>query len=160
MASQKFPRIAKLYFNFYCLASAFSLEVPLPSLCKYTSYDGAPLVKVDGGYVRGCETETGIQHFTIPYAEPPLGDLRFRAPVPKKPWGGTLDGTEFPTMCPQFAGSLLDNFYFGDEDCLRLSVHVPNQNATQNTEPLPVMFWIYGGGFMIGMILFCFEIEF
>lgn len=125
----------------------FGTALPISGpVCKHTlsaSSGEAPVIKVRGGLVRGCENDRGVTHFNVPYGEPPVGDLRFRAPQPKQPWEGVLDGTGFLTMCPQIAsfGQTNHTFFLGDEDCLGLAVHVP-PNATG---PLPVLFWIYGG---------------
>ena len=73
----------------------------------------------------------------IPFAAPPVGDLRWRAPQPAKSWEGVKDATKFGPIPPQRQG--------GDdqsEDCLSINVWTPAKNAGAK---LPVMFWIYGG---------------
>ena len=83
---------------------------------------------------------------SIPYAAPPVGDLRFRPPVPPSPWtlprySQDINGT----ICPQI---ILGGLYpRSDEDCLYLNVHVPDHDTD---ELLPVMVWVHGGGFMSG----------
>jgi para-nitrobenzyl esterase len=79
-------------------------------------------------------------------AEPPVGNLRFHPPQPAKPWSGVKDVYEQPNICSQLKveGSL----YLGNEDCLYLHVYIPaTASATNN---LPVMFWIFGGGYRLG----------
>ncbi|KAG5877269.1 hypothetical protein JTB14_009765 [Gonioctena quinquepunctata] len=75
--------------------------------------------------------------------QPPVGDLRFEAPVPKRSWRGTLDVSEKKPECVQ--GS---NPVRGNEDCLYLKVYTPMEPNTRNN--LPVMVWIYGGAFFFG----------
>ena len=77
----------------------------------------------------------------IPFAEPPVGDLRWRPPVPMPPWPGTRDATRFGADCTQ------PDHPQSAEDCLFLNVWTP---AARPAARLPVMVFIYGGGFMIG----------
>jgi para-nitrobenzyl esterase len=83
----------------------------------------------------------------IPYAAPPVGALRWRAPQDAPRWQGTREALAFGPRCPQYASQLEGTHelgtVFGSEDCLTLNVWSPPQTAS---EPLPVMFWIHGGG--------------
>jgi len=83
----------------------------------------------------------------IPYAAPPTGALRWRAPRDPQPWQGTREALAFGARCPQYTSSLeatreLGTVY-GSEDCLTLNVFAPPR---AEAERLPVMFWIHGGG--------------
>ena len=89
----------------------------------------------------------------IPYAEPPVGPLRFKDPVPKKPWKQPLNATEFGPECPQRFPTEFP--ISGEEDCLTLNVYtprIPNNNgkAPPKSSLLPVMVFIHGGGFIFG----------
>ena len=88
----------------------------------------------------------------LPFAAPPLGDLRWKPPQPVTPWQGVRAATSFGPQCLQPGGSP-KSVYFeysgGDlpssEDCLTLNVWAPT-----DAKDLPVMVWIYGGGFQVG----------
>ncbi len=86
----------------------------------------------------------------IPYAAPPIGDLRWKAPQPTVKWSGTRDATKYAAHCAQ--NHVFDDMVFQDsgpsEDCLYLNVYAP-ANMSNNAK-LPVMFWIHGGGFSGG----------
>ncbi|XP_046464767.1 venom carboxylesterase-6-like [Neodiprion pinetum] len=82
----------------------------------------------------------------IPYAQPPVGDLRFRNPVPADGWSGTRDATLDSEMCPQ----LLGNEVKGKEDCLWINAYTPKLPKGDNSSLLPVMVYIYGGAFTSG----------
>jgi para-nitrobenzyl esterase len=107
------------------------------------------IVKTEIGKVQGFVSD-GIQVFKgIPYAEPPLGDLRFRSPVAKKPWNDVLDAIGYGSCAYQGYSQLEE--WFGklqpeSEDCLTLNIWTP---ATDNKKR-PVMVWIHGGAFIMG----------
>ncbi|PSN56250.1 hypothetical protein C0J52_00414 [Blattella germanica] len=81
----------------------------------------------------------------IPYAQPPVGDLRFRAPEPATAWEGVLNATKEGHMCQHgFLG-----LHFGSEDCLFLNVFTP-QVTQPSDELFPVLMFIHGGAFLLG----------
>lgn len=85
---------------------------------------------------------------SIPYAEPPIGKLRFQAPVPMTTWEGVLDAKRIHDVCIQ-KDSLTKNVVVeGVEDCLYLNVYAPKKSEIKH--PLPVMMFLHGGGFFAG----------
>jgi para-nitrobenzyl esterase len=106
-------------------------------------------VKVEQGKVHGKTINDGkVRAFLgLPYAAPPVGELRWRPPQPPIPWKGVRDATGYGARCLQTKS--FDDMVFQDsgpsEDCLYLNVFVP-ANAKSNAR-LPVMFWIHGGGY-------------
>jgi para-nitrobenzyl esterase len=110
----------------------------------------APKVKTANGIVRGATDGESVIFKGIPYAAPPLGEFRWRPPQPVKNWEGELDATKQCKDCAQAgwgpnAPKMNPN---SSEDCLFLNVWKP-AIATENSK-LPVMVWIYGGGFTGG----------
>jgi para-nitrobenzyl esterase len=88
----------------------------------------------------------------IPYARPPVGALRWRAPLPAQPWEGELQATAWSAMCPQLPIPLVNRTsrsWLGDEDCLYLNVSAP-RSWQAGDPPLPVMVWMHGGGNSVG----------
>ncbi|XP_014244331.1 venom carboxylesterase-6-like [Cimex lectularius] len=122
-------------------------------LCSWA--DSSPEVAVLQGKVLGkyIETISGrkIAAFLgIPYAEPPVGNLRFREPVPSKPWPGLLNATSVPNDCLQYSHYYykMDDPVYGSEDCLYLNVYVPESPNVHKTNSLPVLINIHSGAFM------------
>ena len=86
------------------------------------------------------------QYLGIPYAEPPIGDLRFKSPEPAKPWIGILDATSSKASCPQpkVKG---ENATSTSEDCLYMNIWTPKRGQKSREEFLPVLFWVNPGAF-------------
>ena len=115
----------------------------------------APLINAPIGDLSGIamQTRKGRTIFAyqgIPYAEPPVNQLRFKKPkalsVPA--WAGTFAATSKPNRCVQMNSIKIPFFTtMGDENCLQLNVYVPK---TDTKKPLPVMVWFHGGGFTSG----------
>jgi para-nitrobenzyl esterase len=110
-------------------------------------------VTVDGGLIDGKPLANGVQGwFGVPFAAPPLRELRWQAPQPVKPWQGVFHADRFAPMCLQPLRARTVNHYFGNEatseDCLYLNIWGPQQ-ATPASK-LPVIVWIYGGAYNVG----------
>ena len=91
----------------------------------------------------------------IPFAAPPIADLRWRSPQPVNPWAETLETTTFRDACMQLSGPLDglpddSGAVVGSEDCLYLNIWSPRDHSSATSDKLPVMVWIHGGGNTIG----------
>lgn len=101
----------------------------------------------DKGSVLGAELGGTRAFLGIPFAAPPVGDLRWKPPAPHAPWSEPLDATKKGRPCTQMAGFTNKVDANTGEDCLTLNVWSP---ASPASSKLPVMVWIHGGGFTVG----------
>lgn len=112
-------------------------------------------VKVEGGFVRGIVEEGIAVYKGIPFAVPPVGDLRWKAPQPVQSWRGVLTCDRFAqaplqkdnARHPKVWKNIAEMSTSTSEDCLYLNIWTPEKKSEK---PLPVMVWIYGGGFQLG----------
>jgi para-nitrobenzyl esterase len=117
---------------------------------QQTAVQPGPVIKITTGSLRGV-TDGNVDIFKgIPYAAPPVGELRWRPPQPAAAWQGELDASKFGPDCAQAGwggapGSITKG---SSEDCLYLNIWRP-AGATKNAK-LPVMVWIHGGAFVAG----------
>jgi carboxylesterase type B len=150
---------------------------PYGSSSRHMKRFGEPVVKINKpeSTIRGTSSSFlgvvagGVESFKgIPFAQPPLRELRFKPPVRLVDPQGDVDATtDSPAACPQFTigeikipgipplvieavknSPLLKNLLIGEEDCLTINVQRP-AGVTEN-DKLPVLFWIFGGGFELG----------
>ncbi|XP_046751474.1 esterase E4-like [Diprion similis] len=138
-------------FSIKCLFLALVLKNHVYVGCTEEIDTDEPQVDIPQGKLQGTTRRTrnnrSISAFLgIPYAQPPIGNLRFANPVAADGWNGTRNATVDSNKCPQiFHGEIV-----GDEDCLYLDVYTPELSEETTSRLLPVMVFIYGGGFKVG----------
>lgn len=106
--------------------------------------DDPHVVVTEAGEVRGMPAGAATAFLGIPYAAPPVGERRFRAPEPHTCWEGVREATSYGRVCPQMLPS---GSRFGDEDCLFANVWTPEARATTRR---PVLVFIHGGAYEFG----------
>lgn len=125
-----------------CVSLAIAVLVTAPALA-------APQVSIRQGALQGVQADGVVAYKGIPYAQPPVDALRWRAPVPAAGWTGVRDAKAFGPACPQppqdpkglYSGGMAAM----SEDCLSLNVWAP-----EGARKLPVMVWIHGGALIGG----------
>lgn len=130
-----------------------------------SSVSAGLLVKTSSGPIQGFFNQSAPdvrQFLGVPFAEPPIGDLRFVPPQSKKPNGTTIKALALPDSCMQQVNSNSSTIYTtyengflisggSSEDCLYLSIWAPRlENIRSQQRPLPVLLYIPGGGFTSG----------
>ena len=145
-------RFPKKYRLFVLSAILFTTVFAIPG-CKPEAPPPVPesppnVVETSNGPVRGLD-EDGIHVFKgIRYAAPPVGDLRFKPPVPPEPWSEPVDAYEYGNRAMQGTGpgEPAPGVQKTDEDCLFINVWTPGLDGNKR----PVMVWLHGGGFSAG----------
>ena len=124
--------------------------VLFPSISYSENFCAQP-VQTESGLVRGMEDKDSRScvWLGIPYAAPPVGERRWKAPVPAQPWSGVREAENWGNMCLQqkspFVTEPREKTDVLSEDCLYLNIWRPNKPGR-----FPVMFWIHGGGYTMG----------
>eukprot|EP00928_Gymnodinium_smaydae_P018293 TRINITY_DN16970_c0_g3_i1.p1 TRINITY_DN16970_c0_g3~~TRINITY_DN16970_c0_g3_i1.p1 ORF type:complete len:626 (-),score=61.99 TRINITY_DN16970_c0_g3_i1:247-2124(-) len=107
-----------------------------------TVFNAGPVVVTANGPVQGVYrgfSRSSVSWWGVPFAEPPVGELRLRSPRPlERTWTEPLQANRVPAACTD------------SEDCLYMNVYTPSSALRPGSTPLPVMYWIYGGGFVSG----------
>ncbi len=134
-----------------CRVIALALLAPVLTLANAAHADSLT-VKTEQGRIHGKLVRNGSSRafLGVPFAAPPVGSLRWKAPMPPTQWKGVRDATQYAARCPQWP--IWADYIFQDqgpsEDCLYLDVYTPA--AASSAHPLPVMVWIHGGGYAAG----------
>jgi len=130
------------------------LLAALAGLALSSAPAAAQTVDVESGKMEGITLESGVRAWLgVPFAAPPVRELRWRAPQPVAHWQGVFHADRFAPMCLQPLRNRTMNHYFGNEatseDCLYLNIWAPKDAAPAGAR-YPVVVWVYGGGFNIG----------
>jgi para-nitrobenzyl esterase len=119
----------------------------LLACCVQIAFSNAAVVNITGGKIQGNTFPSYVEFLGIPYAQPPIGAQRFLPTKPRSAWEGLWDATKIANACPRDATWFTINPKM-NEDCLYLNLWAPSPIVP--TRKLPVMVWIFGGGYMSG----------
>lgn len=147
MNAYRYTPLVLIQTFFLALLGALAIVVVAPA---HAESEHPVVVLTDKGIVKGVETPGMKKFLGIPYAAPPVGELRWRPPQPVKPWRGVRDATAFANHCPQPASPF--GLASTTEDCLYLNVFAPNHKGIIRDllHKHPVMVWIHGGALFLG----------
>ena len=108
-----------------------------------------PIIETNAGKIQGYQKDDIHIFKGIPYAQPPVGELRFKPSIPRATWEGVLDCTQYGPIAPQRIDPVMNpgrKDKMDEAECLNLNVWTPGTDDKKR----PVMFWIHGGGFSFG----------
>ena len=131
------------------IGSVFALTLAIATTSAHAEFsfnEPRPIVQIANGKLQGVERDGMVMFKNIPYAAPPVGELRWRPPQPPKNWTGVRDASKYGEACPQpLVFGYTNELVPGNEDCLKLSIYAP-----KGAKDRPVMVWIHGGGLIAG----------
>lgn len=146
--------------NHFCTVVVLTTVITILTIFSQSNINATRVTTSNGdieGFSEDIDNITVDIYLGIPFANPPVGDKRFRAPQPVSNWSGVKETKEQPQCCMQTIDDLFDRFQGVEmwnpntkisEDCLYLNIWAPRtQNATK-----PTMIWIYGGSYVYGSI--------
>jgi para-nitrobenzyl esterase len=141
------PGVTRWVRRMVFIVAALCTALPAGAAAS-ASAGGATVVPTDSGRLRGDRVGGVTRFLGVPYAAPPVGELRWRPPQPAARWNGVRPATQFAPHCAQGASP------FGQasasEDCLYLNVFTPQRTDRGLPHLAPVMVWIHGGALVVG----------